>query len=99
MNRFLTLVVYAALAAIGLGLTMWFQALIPSHPQEKQLLINASLASFYGITCFLPLAIAMGQSYRHHGSIRPALKVIGYFLVIGLIWHALTTPDEEVDHG
>lgn len=82
-------------AAIGLALTMMFQSMIPAHPHERELLIAASLVSFYGVTCLGSLALPVLYSYRVHGSLRPALRTIAFVLVVGAIWSALTNRVDE----
>lgn len=78
------------IAAIGVALTAMFQLMIPAHPHERDLLIAASLVSFYGVACMGSLSVSVVHSYRVHGSLKPALRRIAWVLVVGAIWSALT---------
>ena len=83
------------IAAIGVALTATFQLMIPAYPHQRDLLITASLFSFYGVACMGSLSVSVAHSYRIHGSLRPALRTIAYVLVVGAIWSALTNRTDD----
>lgn len=83
------------IAAIGVALTAMFQIMIPSHPHERDLLIAASLVSFYGVACIGSLSVPLRYSYLVHGSMRPALRTIAWVLVVGAICSALTNRTDD----
>lgn len=97
IQRFLIFLSTLVVAAVGLTLTLVFQAMIPSRPEMKDILIWASIASFVVLSCLGPIAITMVHSYRVHGSLRPALRTIAWFFVVGVIWSALTNKHDD-DH-
>ena len=90
MRRVGLFVASVMVAVIGLTLTIVFQAMIPAHPDDRNLLIATSLVAFYGIACLGSLSISVVHSYRVHRSLRPALRTIARVLVVGAIWSALT---------
>lgn len=83
------------IAAIGVALTAMFQLMIPAYPHKRDLLITASLVSFYGVACMGSLSVSVVHSYRVHGSLRPALRTIVWVLVVGAIFSALTNRSDE----
>ena len=94
MTQALLQLTYIAVAVVGVALTLLFQSMVPAHPNDRDLLITASLVSFYGIACLGPLTVSLVHSNRVHGSLRPALRTIALFLVVGLIWAAVKDRSE-----
>lgn len=96
MRTFLVILSGVVVLVTGFTLTLVFQALIPTHPEMKDTLIWASIASLV-VGCVGPIAIAMADSYRVHGSLRPALWTMARVLIIGVIWSAITNRNDETE--